>query len=103
MKGRMKLTREKCIDITCLHCKYRGVKCFWLLGGIFYHGVTTPSGPGPPRYRGFTITLRHISLGRTPLLGSSITLRHTSLGRTPLLGSSITLRHTTLGRTPLDE
>jgi hypothetical protein len=26
-----------------------------------------PSGPGPPYYRGFTITLRHTTLGRTPL------------------------------------
>jgi len=25
------------------------------------------SGPGPPRYRGFTITLRHATVGRTPL------------------------------------
>jgi hypothetical protein len=26
-----------------------------------------PSGPGPPQYRGFTITLRLSTLGRTPL------------------------------------
>jgi len=26
-----------------------------------------PSGSGPPRYRGFTITLRHTTLGTTPL------------------------------------
>jgi hypothetical protein len=26
-----------------------------------------PCGPGPPRHRGFTITLRHTTLGRTPL------------------------------------
>jgi hypothetical protein len=32
-----------------------------------FHGGTTPSGPGPPHYRGFTITLRHTTLGRTPL------------------------------------
>jgi hypothetical protein len=25
------------------------------------------SGPRPPHYRGFTITLRHTTLGRTPL------------------------------------
>jgi hypothetical protein len=30
-------------------------------------GATAPSGPGPPHYRGFTITLRHTTLGRTPL------------------------------------
>ena len=26
-----------------------------------------PSGPGSPHYRGFTITLRHTTVGRTPL------------------------------------
>jgi len=26
-----------------------------------------PSGPGPPHYLGFAITLRHTTLGRTPL------------------------------------
>ena len=31
------------------------------------HGTTAPSGPRPPHYRGFTITLRHTTLVRTPL------------------------------------
>jgi hypothetical protein len=30
-------------------------------------GATAPTGPGPPHYPGFTITLRHTTLGRTPL------------------------------------
>jgi hypothetical protein len=30
-------------------------------------GTTAHSGLGPPHYRGFTITLRHTTLGRTPL------------------------------------
>jgi hypothetical protein len=34
---------------------------------FFSIGATAPSGPGSPHYRGFTITLRHITLGRTPL------------------------------------
>jgi hypothetical protein len=34
---------------------------------LFFHGATAPSGPGPPHYRGFTIILRHTTLGRTPL------------------------------------
>jgi hypothetical protein len=34
---------------------------------FFPHGATAPSGPGSPHCRGFTITLRHTSLGRTPL------------------------------------
>jgi len=31
------------------------------------HGVTALNGPEPPYCRGFTITLGHITLGRTPL------------------------------------
>jgi hypothetical protein len=34
---------------------------------LFPHSITAPSGPGPPHYRGFTITLRHTTLGRKPL------------------------------------
>jgi len=30
-------------------------------------GATAPGGPKPPHYRDFTITLRHTTLGRTPL------------------------------------
>ena len=37
--------------------------------GTFYfpNGETVPDGPGPPYYRSFTFTLRHTTLGRTPL------------------------------------
>ena len=31
------------------------------------HGATARSGPSPPHHRGFTITLRHTTLGRTSL------------------------------------
>ena len=34
---------------------------------IFPHGSIDPRGPGPPPCRGFSITLRHIAPGRTPL------------------------------------
>jgi hypothetical protein len=34
---------------------------------FLFRGATAHSGPGPPRYRGFMITLRHTTLGRTPL------------------------------------
>ena len=34
---------------------------------LSFHGSTAPSGSGPPQYRGFTITARHITFGRTPL------------------------------------
>ena len=31
---------------------------------MFSYYPTTPSGPGPPHFRGLTITLRHTTLGR---------------------------------------
>ena len=34
---------------------------------IFSTAQQSPSGPGPPHYRSFTITLRHTTLDRTPL------------------------------------
>jgi hypothetical protein len=34
---------------------------------FFFNDSTAPWGPRPPHYRGFTITLRHTTLGRTPL------------------------------------
>ena len=33
---------------------------------FFYHGAPAPSGPRPPHYRGFTISLRRTTVGRTP-------------------------------------
>jgi len=33
----------------------------------YFYGATTPSGPRPPYYRGFTITLGHTTFCRTPL------------------------------------
>jgi hypothetical protein len=36
-------------------------------GDISLRGATAHSGPRPPHCRGFTITLRHTALGRTPL------------------------------------
>jgi hypothetical protein len=32
---------------------------------IFFYGATATTGPGPPHFRGFTITLRHTTIGRT--------------------------------------
>jgi hypothetical protein len=34
---------------------------------FFLYGATAPNEPRPPHFRGFTITPRHITLGRTPL------------------------------------
>ena len=41
-------------------------KLFWHLAA--FHGTTVLSGQGSPHYRGFTITLRHTTLRRTPLV-----------------------------------
>jgi hypothetical protein len=41
----------------------------------FFNGAAAPSGTGPPHYRGFTITLRHTTLGRTPLDERSVRCR----------------------------
>jgi hypothetical protein len=46
----------------------RSVRRVWCVPMcISYHGLTALSGPGSPFYWGFTITLRHTTLGRTPL------------------------------------
>ena len=46
------------------------MKCKFI-GQIFlcfsFHDATAPRGSGPPHGRGFTFTLRHKTLGRTPL------------------------------------
>jgi hypothetical protein len=42
---------------------------------VVFRGVIDSSGPGPPQYRGFTITLRHTTLGRTPLNELSVRRR----------------------------
>jgi hypothetical protein len=34
---------------------------------FFFYDTTAPSGPGPAHCRGFTITLRHTTFGKTPL------------------------------------
>jgi hypothetical protein len=34
---------------------------------LYFRGATAPNRPGPPPYRGFTLTFRHTTHGRTPL------------------------------------
>ena len=67
--------------------------CGWVSMYIsfFFHGTTAPSGPRPPHYWGFTITLRHITPGRTPLDEWSarrrdlyLTTHNTHKGQTPM-------------------
>jgi len=38
-----------------------------IIGYFLPHGAISPSGLGPPQYRGFTIKLRHTTHGKTPL------------------------------------
>jgi hypothetical protein len=75
----------------------------WLL--IFSNGATATSGPGPPHYRGFTITLRHTTLGRTPLFGWSARRRPDNIlqtQETDIHASGEIRTHTTNMRTTAD-
>ena len=53
------------MSMTCLSQLCVDVHCLPELG--FLHGSTVHSVPQPPHYRGFTITLRHTTLGTTSL------------------------------------
>jgi hypothetical protein len=44
---------------------------FWVILGDFFHDATAVSGPGPPHCWGFTVTLIHTTLSKTPLDGWS--------------------------------
>jgi hypothetical protein len=44
-------------------------------------GSTAPRGPGPPQFRGFTITVTHTTLGRIPLDESSARRRDLYLAK----------------------
>ena len=62
------------VVVVCCDCHWI---CLLLPTLISFHGATALSGTGPPHYRVFTITLRHIKLGRSPLDGWSA--RHRDL------------------------
>jgi hypothetical protein len=50
-------------------------QCYSASGDFFSNGATVASGLGRPHYRGFTITLRHTTLGRPPLDEGSVCRR----------------------------
>jgi hypothetical protein len=52
---------DQLLDRVSLYTKHVARDIF------FPNGATAPRGPRPPHYRGFTITLRHTTPGRTPL------------------------------------
>jgi len=54
-------------DHIASHGTWAGMFMAHLTYYFFLHGSTAPSGPRPPHCRGFTIILRHTTLGRTPL------------------------------------
>jgi hypothetical protein len=62
------LSRAFQIQSTFSHALYLGLMVYtsWLVG-VFLHEASTPRKPGSLYYRGFTITLRHTTVGRTPL------------------------------------
>jgi len=37
------------------------------MSSYIFYDANAPSSPTPPRYLGFTITLRHATVGRNPL------------------------------------
>jgi hypothetical protein len=59
-------------SVYCVYAVYFGIRngphgLKKLLHILFHHGATAPSGPAPPHYRGFMITITHTTPGRTPL------------------------------------
>jgi len=52
-------------DVLKFRRHMASVLTFWTIPSV--HGATTPNGPSPPRCRDFRITLRHTTVGRTPL------------------------------------
>ena len=61
------------------HVQYLEAKGFF-----FFTAQQPPSGPGPPHYRVFIVTLRRTTLGRTPLDGWSARCRELYLTPTTL-------------------
>jgi hypothetical protein len=62
----MKFKAGLFIQLAIIDCVNLGVKSIFFF--FFSSNCTTAaSGPGPPRYRGFTIALRHTTVGRNPL------------------------------------
>ena len=55
----------------CQFSMFSGRACFQRAGLyiLFFRDTKAPRGPGSPKCRGYTITLRHTTLGTTPLDG----------------------------------
>jgi hypothetical protein len=59
--------KNGCISLICFLFSLGIIASPYYISFFFYHGTTAPSGPRPSHYRGFTITLTHITFGMTPL------------------------------------
>jgi hypothetical protein len=65
---------QDALNVTPVYILYFGISCRSTYVQLFCtsnrgtsrHVATAPSGSGPPHCPGFTITLRHITFGRTP-------------------------------------
>jgi len=69
VKNRITICRKLSPSLITADCDSSHNTYFIYLYNIYCpppHGVTAPIGPGHPQYWGFTITLRHTTLGRTP-------------------------------------
>ena len=53
------------VPVHILNASHSFSLCRLLTYFYLYHDATAPSWPRPPHCRGFTITLRHTTLGRT--------------------------------------
>jgi hypothetical protein len=63
----MRKTKLSSFFMLSIPCIFMSKYTEYILFFIFYRDATAPSGPRPPHSPGFMITLRHTTLGRTPL------------------------------------
>jgi hypothetical protein len=61
------LPLDRAVTGTCMQIWIQTNFFHFIITTIFSQGATASSGPRPPHYRGFTITLRYSTLGITPL------------------------------------
>jgi hypothetical protein len=67
MHGHMNVKSKSRENSLCLYSITGGHFPVYKRILAYLRGATEPSGPGPPHYQGFSITLSHTTLGRTPL------------------------------------
>jgi hypothetical protein len=79
-----------CVTVLLSGCDlWRCATSHSMTCSFFFNGATASIGSGPRHYRGFTITFRHTTLGKTPLDEWSAVRRHLYLA-THLIAKSQT-------------